>query len=604
VKVTRLAILVALPALFVAALVFERDPAPPTAPSGSVLERSAPVAAPVGAPSSTWYCAAGTATGPGGEAEQILVIANDGEEALEATLTAHADDGEQTTETVTLDGRSRTQVRVSELIEAAWASVVVEAPGGGIAVDHVVTGPTGRSVGPCASSVSPTWYLPAGTTALGVSHRLVLFNPFAADAVLDVAFETETDRRTPEEYQGLVVPAGHVSVLAVSDVVTVRDQVATEVVARSGLVVAEQLEIVTDESELPTSTALALGAPGPAPAWHLPAGPALGGDVTGRVVVFNPGDEAAEVDVQVALEDPAAHPVVEPFELTVRAGQFAEVDLAADGRVPQGVAWSAVAVTRNDVAVVAGTVVQVAGDAAGGDDGGDGDGGGDGQPPDRGRTVSVGSPVVAAEWRVPYGGEADGEPPELALVNPSSTEERRVRLEAVGEGSVEAVPEPAEVVVPAGGRAAVRPEGLEAPGTVSLRVVADGPVSVARTQVFAGDGGLATAPAVAVGGTLELATAPEPVDATDPSVALEGIIPDDTGPPPDDTSGAGSGDGSSDAGDPAADEAPAEEAPPDEAPVGEGGAGAAGAGDAEGSAADGPGASDPSGPATGPEAGP
>lgn len=554
-RVTRIVVLLALPALFAAALAFEREPAPPTAPTRAAVERWAPVVPAGDASSSTWFCAAGTARGAEGEAEQFVVVTNDGDAGLDATLTAYADDGEQATRTVPVAARSRAQVRVSDLVVADWAAVVVEAPAGRVGVDHVVSGPTGRSAGPCASSASSTWYLPAGTTVLGASHRLALFNPFAADAVVDIAFETETDRRTPPEYQGLVVPAGRVSVLDVSAVVTVREQLATQVVARSGLVVAEQLELVAADSELPTSSALTLGAPVSAGTWHLPAGPPLGGEVRSRVVVFNPAEEPAEVDVQVVLDDPDAHPFVEPFELTVRPGQYAEVDLGADGRVPEGVGWSAFATSRNDVAVVAGSVVEAGGEA---------------DP--RGRSVVLGSPLTAHEWLVPYGGQAEGSAAALAVVNPSADQERRVRVEAVAAGSAEPVAGLDDVVVPAGGRVLLEPAELDDPGSTSLRVVADGPVAVARTQAFADDDGVATAPALALAGTVAPAVPPALEATTDPSVALEGIVPDDTGPPVDDT------------GPPVDDTTPPTEAPPtsdDGAPVdggptdeGEGGDGA------------------------------
>lgn len=568
-KGTRMVVLLGIVGLFVAALVFERDPTPPTAPLGVDLGRVVPTVPGSDALASTWFCAAGSASGPEGPAEQVLIISNDGDSPVEADLTVHTDTGEQVSHEVELGALSRTQVRVSDIVTAAWASVVVEAPGGGIAVDHLVSGPTGRAMGPCSSSVAPTWYLPVGTTSLGVQNRLAVFNPFAADAVVDITFETETDRRTPPEYEGLVIPAGHVRVLSIDEVVTVREQVATQVVARTGLVVAEQLEMVGDESDKPSATTILLGAPATAHTWHLPAGRPVGEDVGGRIVVFNPGDRDAEVDVQVLLDEPESHEPVEPFELTVFAGQFAEVDLGEAERMPEGVAWSAFVASRNDVAVVAASSTTAGGEA---------------QP--RGATNTLGSPVMAKEWRVPYGGAGGGGLAAVEVVNPTS-EPRTVRLEAVASGAV-ASGEGDGAVVPPGGRirltaagpvqdagdsgeggddgedggdasgedasgedasgederdedgegtgeaegsgdgggAAEEAEGPE-PGSTSWRVIADGGVVVARTSTFVDGAGFASAPALAVAGSLALAPAPS-VDLTvDPSVALEGIVPED-----------------------------------------------------------------------------
>jgi hypothetical protein len=123
-----------------------------SAASQTALSRLGPTVADAAAGSSTWYCAAGTATGTAdGQAEQTVVIANITDTDRTATVTAYSDTGQVASDTVDVPGHSRTQVRVAELITADWAGVLVEADGGGVAVDHLLAGPSGSTAGPCAS---------------------------------------------------------------------------------------------------------------------------------------------------------------------------------------------------------------------------------------------------------------------------------------------------------------------------------------------------------------------------------------------------------------------------------------------------------------------
>lgn len=538
-------ILLAVAAFLAGAVAIERDDDTPAVSNSVVrLERLAPTVEAAGARSSIWFCAAGTALGADGIAEQLVVIENAGPDAILATLTAYGDEGQQGVEAVELPPASRTQVAVSSFVEASWAGVVVEAPVGEIAVQHLLSGNGMRTTGPCASSVAPTWYLPVGTTVLGVDHRLVLFNPFPDEAVVDLIFETETDTRRPSAYQALVVAGRGVKVLDVSSEVTVREQMATTVVARSGLVVAEQLAIVNADSDLPPGMAVLLGAPAPVTSWALPDGPPLreGDDV--RVVVFNPGGQQAEVDVSLLVDDPSAVGVVEPYELSVRPGQFEVIDLRADQRLPDGVGWSAVVQSRNGQPVVAARAERRAAR--------------DGRAPVE--LTVLGSPVAAARWEIPLGNLSRSGPARLVVANPAVAEAVVVSVSAIGDGRVEPVAAAEDVRVEPGARVVVDLGGLDESTAWSLRVEADGAVVVEASVVFADDGGAAAWIGLPVRGTLSLLpdavadvdvsptvvldgspidTAPDgtaPLGTTPPGTAPAGTAPPGTGPRPEDGS--------------------------------------------------------------------
>lgn len=511
-KARRALIVLLVPAFIVGALAAERVREDDAAPPEVHLERMMPVVAAPGAQSGTWFCAAGTAAGPDGIAEQLVVLENAASEARRATLTAYGDEGQRASQVVDLPAASRTQVPVTSLLTAAWAGVLVEVDGGEVAVQHVLTGPAGRAAGPCASSVSPTWYLPTGTTVLGVAHHLVLFNPFPDEAVVDLTFETETDTRTPPELQGLVVPGGSVEVVDVSAVVTVREQLATQVVARSGLVVAEQVEVVGEDSDLPAGIAALLGAPTAAPTWYLPAGPPLADGRSVAVVVYNPGDSPAEVDVQVLIDDAAQQGMVEPFEVTVRPGQFEVVDLRQDERVPLGVGWAAYAQSRNDVPVVAARVIRTGGEA---------------EP--KGLATTLGSPLMATRWEVPLGSLAEVGPVQLAVVNPTIGDPATVSVSALRDGTSAAVASAQDVAVPPGARAVLDLSALGDGAGASLRIDASGPVVVEVATTFAAGKGFSSWIAAPVDGTLALLPLAVTDVTTSPTVVLDGV-PVDTAP--------------------------------------------------------------------------
>ena len=103
---------------------------------------------------------------------------------------------------------------------------------------------------------------------------------------------------------------------------------------------------------------LGLGAPVPAEVWVFPAG-VIGEGATEQVVVFNPTDEVAEVEVEVRLDDPETNGVPEPFEATVAPHRYSIVDLhepdlevteTTPRRIPDDVNHSIIVRSLNGVA--------------------------------------------------------------------------------------------------------------------------------------------------------------------------------------------------------------------------------------------------------------
>lgn len=526
----RALIVLLVPLAIAGAVLFDRDAADTPAVLEGTPDRSMPTASAQDAPSSTWYCAAGTATGEGA-AEQTVIVANAGDAAADVVVTAHSDEGGAAGTEVEVEAGSHAEVTVSDLVDAEHAAALVEVEGGEVVVEHVLSGPTGSTAGPCSSSTASTWYLPASTTVLGVDNEITIFNPFPDMAVVDITVETEEGARTPPEFEGLVVDPGSVRAIDLSSVVTVREQLAVVVAARSGLVVTEQVEVVTDEADLPTGLSTVLGAPATEEAWYFPAARPLDEDVDERIVVFNPGDEQAEVDVQVLVDDPETNPFVDPYELSIRPGQFSVVELGEDERLPDGVGFATLVESRNEERVVAARVVDATETPAG-------------------RSVSLGSPLVATRWLAPLPGSPDSEDAavgrSLAIAN-SGTREVDVTVSVLDEGDAEVVE---ELSVEPAARGVVDLDDLEVPTGALVEVEASGPVSVGRVLTFDDGESFAEVPAIPVAGTLERPTPAVIEPTTSPTVVLDGLVPedeldddvspDDTAPPgtdPDDDGG-------------------------------------------------------------------
>jgi hypothetical protein len=447
-----------------------------------------PAAARPGSLGSTWFCAGGTAVGDeNGEAEQVVQMANASGGIVHGTLSVYPSEGDRVSTEVTIEPLSRIALRVSDVVRAPFASVLAEFDGGEVAVQHELVGPSGRSLSACASAPAASWYFPQATTRPGAKLLLTMFNPFPTDAVVDVTFEAEDGARTPQAFQGLVVTGRRATTLDVSEVVTLRQELATAVHVRSGRVVAEQVQIVGEAEGPPPSVTAMLGAPRAEPVWLFPDGIGAEG-YEERFVLFNPSDLAAEVDLEVLLDDPETNGVAEPFEITVQPRRYAIVDVYGDGRVPIGVAHAAVVRTRNEVPVVAQRVLV----------------GGEGSA-QRGMSYTLGSPVVASRWLAPVAALAGLSGAASIVFNPSPTEPVVLSARLLGTGRYETIDGLDGFVLAPLGRAVIDigPDGLgyERP---AVEIVAQGPLVVESRFGFAEGNDLSYLIAVPVSGSVDV----------------------------------------------------------------------------------------------------
>src|SRR5690606_4363857 len=151
--------------------------------------------------------------------------------------------GEPVVEPVTLPPLGVVAVTAPPALEGPVVSAMVEADGGGVAVEHELDGPAGRSVAPCASGPANAWYLAGGGGRRRAAMRGVPVPP-----------GTTVDRDA-----GADAGAGR------------RAVTAAVVTARTGRLVVDRIQGF-DGSAGRFGHALTLAVPGASAAWWFPEG--------------------------------------------------------------------------------------------------------------------------------------------------------------------------------------------------------------------------------------------------------------------------------------------------------------------------------------------
>jgi Family of unknown function (DUF5719) len=519
---TRLPVVLVLAAVIVGAVAVDaRDDRAGTSGAPAIERPPAGAETPVmpatpgaSADSSTWYCAAGTAE-EGGFADHTIAIQNPSPRDLEATLTVYpgelaaATPPPETTdapgasapevERVAVPAGERVVVRLADVVQAPLAAALVEVDGGDVAVEHRVAGEHGEDAAPCSTFAAPAWHFAWGSTARDAREIVVLFNPFPSAATVDASFVTEDGGREPVRFQGLPVPPGSVVGVDLGADVTRAEQVAATFRVRSGRVVAERLQQY-DGSLGPEGLALTLGTPTAGTAWVFADGEASAGSpatpapedradprddrtalvTTERIVVYNPGEERAEVDVSPVPTGNGTAP--QPFGLSIGPGRYEIVDYGGQLRIEPGVPHATVVRSTNGQPVVVERVLldegPVPARAA------------SGTPRPGELAAALGARLAARGWRLPSVGDIGGRgrTVDLVVFNPDADAARRVdvTLAPVDPGAAHPAP-PDPVDVAPGARVAIPLDDAVAAAAGAAVVLATGPVVVERV-VRAADG--------------------------------------------------------------------------------------------------------------------
>jgi hypothetical protein len=301
-------------------------------------------AAPADATSSAWYCPMMYATTANPNASSMVVL-NPNDRTLSGMVTYFPQGGQSVDVPVNVPARTRLSLHPGDVVNSQFAAALVRFDGGGAAVEQSVGTAQGVAFAPCATQASDSWYFPDGSTQTNTNLQVGLFNPFLEDTIADVSFITSDGNVAPDEFQGVVVPARSFTSINVGERVRRREWIATTVTARSGRIVASELQ--TGIINGVAGTGLTLGAAGPRSIWYLPDGVNLPG-FTDRITLFNPNDVESEVNVEL-LADKGS---IAPFQLHVPANGRVTVDLDKEERVPKDASYGTVVKVTNGVDVV------------------------------------------------------------------------------------------------------------------------------------------------------------------------------------------------------------------------------------------------------------
>ncbi len=408
--------------------------------------------------SSAWYCAIGSST-PDGTMTETVLITNLGGSAAPATVTVMpGGGGKSVTRDVSVAARSQVRVPISEVLATADPGVVVETFGGPAVVEHQVVGNGDVATGPCATGPSTSWHFAAGTTDRGTQLWIALFNPFGDDAIVDLSFLTDGGFLAPGNLQGLVVPRRTRVLVPVHDSVRRQASVATEVVTRTGRVVAEQATVGVAD---PKGLGMSLGTPDLSSRWSFPVAGIGGAD---SVVIANPGASPARVTVAIRLEGDAT---LAPQVVVVPSRATAAVDVGS--RVPAGLgAW--IEIDAHGARVVAEQTVT--------------------RPP-IGLAISLGIASSAKRWAFATGRLAGDSADVIVVANPGK-QTARVTLHVLRAGT-NSTPVPV-VRLPPGRRIVFDLTALGVPTSAGIVVDATQPVAAARQNV--GSAGATVSPGI------------------------------------------------------------------------------------------------------------
>jgi Family of unknown function (DUF5719) len=304
-------------------------------PTGAVFSTVSgpwmPAAPLPGGLTSSWFCPGVPAAGEEGRTGTVTVF-NSGETALHGRLTVLGVDGEPVTRDIDVPALDSLEVRLDDVVEAAYAAAFVEIDGGGGLVEQRAVDPAGQSVAACANASASAWYLAAGDTLDGSVEELVLSNPHDYPAVVDITLATERGVRVPEAYQGFAVPAQSVRVIDVNSIIGDQTRIGMSVVVTRGRVVAGRSQRL--ETPDRTGYVMTLASPSLRDQWWFVYGERAD-NVVENYYLYNPGEDDAEVTpVLLGFRQPAG--MEPPDTIVVPDGEVVEFRMGDVAELPTG----------------------------------------------------------------------------------------------------------------------------------------------------------------------------------------------------------------------------------------------------------------------------
>ena len=319
----------------------------------------------VGAPdaeSSAWYCT-GQSTA-GGASPGFLVLTNTTARPVAADITATSDSGATADTTATVPAQGVLTPAVPALASGSWVSETVITAGGGVAVTQTVKGSLGWSQAPCQTTTSPQWYFAGGSTAAANTLSVSLLNPTSTPVVVDLSFVTPAGMVHPINYQGIVLQPGQVAAEDVASEVQQVNTVSTIVSARTGRVVASEVQGMVGAGATSGGLALVPGVATPQAHWAIPQAQEVAGG-NSEVDVFNPGPSTEAVTVHFRLPSGPLAPLTDK----VLPGTTWVLPTSSQTRLPTSETYTTTVDATGGSGVVVGRTVNIPGSTVSPQDG-------------------------------------------------------------------------------------------------------------------------------------------------------------------------------------------------------------------------------------------
>lgn len=158
----------------------------------------------------------------------------------------------------------------------------------------------------CSPGASGTWYFAEGTTEIGYDERILIYNPFPAEAVVGVKLFTKKGIQAKANLADIAVHENSATSIELQDFVLHQPSLGASVEVNRGRVVAWRVLFV-DAGGAPEGVAATLGAEETALQWHFPAGD-INSSAREQVSLLNPGKREATVTVSLVTSAGVVQP--------------------------------------------------------------------------------------------------------------------------------------------------------------------------------------------------------------------------------------------------------------------------------------------------------
>lgn len=330
----------------------------------------------------------------------------------------------------------------------------------------------GATAARCSPDASTTWYFAEGSSDIGYDERILLYNPFPAEAVVRVGLFTPKGVQTKANLADIPVHESSTTAIALNDFVLRQSSLGAAIEVTRGRVVAWRVMFVKNPAA-PQGVTGSLGADAPALNWYFPSGE-IGPGASQRLSILNPGQREATVTVSIVtskgvLQPPKLvdKPIAPHTVKTIDPADFLTKEQADPGPA------SLVVRSSNDAAIVAERTLTYTRSNL------------------HGVTSDVGAPALGASWALaPPSTRPTGEV--VTLLNPGS-EKATADVTLVRAGGPPLHPAPLQRVRLKAGARIRLPIGHYTKGEPMMAfVTATGPIVADRFAYSAADGDVVT----------------------------------------------------------------------------------------------------------------